>query len=501
MIMKRILTFLCIIIILLSGLQLSSQNNNFEKGLLNNWSINVNIGNTQYFGDIKNSYNPFSLIKYNTAWAYGFMVSKQISPVFGIRTQFIKGRIKGRKESNASGTPANLSLYADYFEINMNTNVDLLNIIMDYNSERLINLYGIFGIGLNNLQGESKYYTTNKIIRSFGHGEGSGIGGWQVEGMLFAGGGAKVRLSNSFEANAEISFKFIGNDDIDGISGGFKYDSYSYNSIGISYKLGNAISKKKVIIQEPIIKDIEPEKITEPIVIDTIVEEPKVVEEVKKEEPIIIETKTIAPEPITIQTPIPLTNVSKEFKVQILASKTKVNTASIQKRFNINETIREDFDGTWYRYSVGSFQEFWKAKEEAKKLISKNKVYGAFVVGFKDNERLNSYLELLSGNEKTEIESTINDAKPEISNIGISYRVQLIALSKKMANESAFKQKYNINEDIFEEFLNNLYIYTAGNEMEYTKIVDLKNQIIRNGIKDAFIVTFKNNKRISILNK
>jgi hypothetical protein len=70
-----------------------------------------------------------------------------------------------------------------------------------------------------------------------------------------------------------------------------------------------------------------------------------------------------------------------------------------------------------------------------------------------------------------------------------------------MANESAFKQKYNINEDIFEEFLNNLYIYTAGNEMEYTKIVDLKNQIIRNGIKDAFIVTFKNNKRISIINK
>jgi len=472
---------------------LKSQNDDFEKGLFDNWSININIGNSQYFGDISNGSDPFSLIKYNTSIAGGLIVSKQITPVFGLRSQFIRGRLVGRKENYSNGAPANLSFDAQYFELNLNTTVDLFNIIMKYKKDRLLGLYGIFGLGLSNYQGEARNYKTNLLIRSFGHGKGGGIGGWQVEGTVYIGGGAKVRLSNSFDATAEIGLKIINNDQLDGMIGGFKYDMYSYNGIGISYKFGNAEKKKKIIFQEPKIEDIEPFKEVEKKEEVVIKEEPKVIEPVKTETKIekteIVEKKT---EPL----PVIAAKPTQEFKVQVMASATKVDPAFIQKKFNINEPIREDYDGVWYRYSVGSFQEYWKAKEEAKKLISKNNVYGAFVVGIKDGKRLNSVKEMLTKDENNNLRSNFN--KSNASNIGIGYRIQVIALKKKLADEAKFKQEYQITQEMFEEFLNNLYIYTVGNYTDFNEAVMAKNNIKKNGISDAFIVTFKNNKRISI---
>ncbi len=491
-----------LIVILLNCFNLKSQNNEFNKGLLKNWSVNLHLGNTQYFGDISNGSNPFSLLEYNTAWAYGIGVSKQISPVFGIRSQFVKGRFKGRKDNYTNGAPANLKFTADYFELNLNTTIDLFNLIMKYNSERRINLYGIFGIGLSHFQGESINYKTNTIIRSFGHEMGSGLGGWQVEGMLYGGGGLKVRINKSFDAFGEITLKSIANDDLDGQTGGFKYDMFSYNCIGISYNIGNADKKKKVIFDEPKIQDLEPVKEPEPTVVEVVKEEPKIIEPTvtnveQKEAPVILENPTPTPQPIIATTTV-TPSANKEFKVQVLASKTKVETKSIQKKFAITDEIREDYDGIWYRYSVGSQQELWKAKEDAKKLISKNKVYGAFVVGIKDGKRLNSFKELLNTADKEEMNKALNEVSTTVSLEGIYYRVQLVALSKKLKNEEEFKLKYKITQEIFEEIINNLYIYTTGNETEFTKIVETKNKIRENGIKDAYIVTYKNNKRISI---
>lgn len=500
MIMKNITTIfksIAILALLLICSNIYSQEIDFNKGLLKNWSVNLHVGNTQYFGDISNGSNPFSLLEYNTAWAYGLGVSKQISPVFGIRSQFIKGRFKGRKDNYSNRAPANLKFSADYFELNLNTTIDLFNLIMKYNSERRINLYGVFGLGLSHFQGESVNYKTNKLIRSFGNGMGNGLSGWQVEGMMYGGGGLKLRISKSFDAFGEITLKSIANDDLDGIVGGFKFDMFSYNCIGIAYNFGNASGKKKVIFEEPKIQDIEPVKEADPAVVEVVKEEPKVIEPPvtnveQKTEPVIIEKPEPTPQPIVAKP------ITKEFKVQVMASKTKVDTKSIQKKFAITDDIREDYDGNWYRYSVGSQQELWKAKEDAKKLISKNKVYGAFVVGFKDGKRLNSYKELLNATEKEEMDNSLTEISKSVSAVGVFYRVQIVALSKKMKNEADFKLKYKIDQEIFEEMINNLYIYTTGNETEFSKIVVEKNKLRENGIKDAFIVTYKNNKRVSI---
>lgn len=507
--MRKILNILrlfLIIDLILLNTNLNAQNDNFNYGFFDNWSVNLNAGNTQFYGNITNLNNLSSILKYNTTWSYGGIVAKQLTPVFGIRTQFIKGRLKGRRDMLINNIPASPKFDADYFEMNLNTSIDFFNIFMQYKSDRLFNLYGIVGIGLSNFEGQTIDLVNNNTIHSFGYGKGSGIGGWQVEGSVFWGGGAKIRLSNSFDINAEVAFKYINYDKLDGIAGGFKHNSYTYNSLGITYKFGNAEKKKKIVYNEPEIKEVEKVKEVEPAKIEVVKEEPKIIEpviteikkeEVKKEEPVILEKPVETPQPIKVTEP------SHEFRVQVLASTVKVPIASIQKRYGISEPIKEDYDGTWFRYSVGSYQEFWKAKEESKKLISRNKVYGAFVVGYKDGKRLKSYTELLSKNEKIESKTQTPKVTQTNTNFGITYKVQVIALSKKMVNEASFKNKYAINQNLEEEFINNLYVYTVGNETEYAKVLELKNSIRINGITDAFIVTYKDNKRVSIndLNK
>jgi len=464
-----------------------AQNDEFSKRFFDNWSLNANLGISQYHGDISGGTNPFALLDNSTGFSYGLILKKQISPVFGIRGQVIRGQLKGKKENYTSGTPANLQLDADCFEMNLNTSLDFVNLFWGYNSKRLFNIYGFIGIGLGNYQGFTKNYVTNVKIHSFGNGFGKGISGWMLEGIITGGGGAKIRLSNSFDMCLESSLKFLNTDKFDGRIGGFKYDFYSYSSIGLSYNFGKSEKQRKNIIHEPKVVEIEPEPVK---ITPTEPEKPKVVEPVKTE------TKVVEPKPVVTPTPKQELQITPDFeyKVQVMASKTPVDVSYIQKRYSINEPIREDYDGVWYRYSVGSFKDYKSARESANKLNSVNKVDGAFVVGFKNGKRLNNLKELSNYNENR-INTIDKNSKNYVE--GIFYRVQVIALAKKMVNQEQFKQRYQLDTELHEEFYNNLYLYLVGGEKDLNNAIVLRNHIKSNGIPDAFIVKYINGKRQS----
>lgn len=455
-----------------------SQNEELSRRFFANWAIEGNLGISQYFGDISGGTNPFALLDNSTGFSYGMILKKQISPVFGFRGQIIRGQIKGKKENFSSGTPANLQLEADFFEMNLGTSLDIINLIWGYNSKRPINIYGYFGIGLGNYQGFAKNYSTNIVFHSFGHGFGRGISGWMLEGLLTGGGGAKIRISNSFDICLETSLKFMNIDKFDGKEGGFKYDFYSYNSIGLSYNFGKSERSRRNIIQEPKVVEVEPEpvKIT-PVEPET----PKVVEPVKTDEVKSVVTPAPKPEPQKVP--------DFEYKVQVMASKTPVDISYIQKRFKLNEPIREDYDGVWYRYSVGSFKEYQKAKEHTIKLNSNNNVDGAFVVGFKNGRRLNNVKELINFNNK---DNKVDTNPKFYVTEGIFFRVQLIALKRKMINQEQFKQLYQLDSELHEEFFNNLFVYLIGEEKDIKNATVLRNHIRSSGIKDAFIVKYIN---------
>lgn len=468
-----------------------AQNDEFSRKFFDNWSLNANFGISQYHGDVSGGTNPFVLLDNSTGFSYGLILKKQVSPVFGLRGQLIRGQLKGKKENYTSGTPANLELEADFFEMNFNTSLDFVNLLWGYNSKRPLNIYGFFGIGVGNYQGLAKNYVTNVVFHSFGNGYGKGISGWMLEGLLTGGGGAKIRISNSFDICLETSLKFWNTDKFDGKVGGFKYDFHSYHSFGLSYNFGKSEKHRRNIIQEPKVVEVEPEpvKITpaEP-------EAPKIVEPVKTE------TKTEEPKSNILATPKPETQTfpDYEYKVQVMASKTPVDISYIQKRFNINEPIREDYDGVWYRYSVGSFKEYQKARESANKLNTVNKVEGAFVVGFKNGKRLNSVKELLNYDEKNNDKIYNNIVTNPTVLEGIFYRIQVIALAKKMLKQEEFKQRYQLDSELHEEYFNNLYIYLIGEERDKNNAVILRNHIRNSGIPDAFIVKYINGIRQTV---
>ncbi|MBI9039199.1 MAG: hypothetical protein JEY97_13780 [Bacteroidales bacterium] len=76
-----------------------------------------------------------------------------------------------------------------------------------------------------------------------------------------------------------------------------------------------------------------------------------------------------------------------EYRVQIIASSKKILKTWLAKKYNLNQTIKEDFHNGFYIYTVGAFPTFEKAKKYRNKLIIANYIHDAFVVKFKNGKR------------------------------------------------------------------------------------------------------------------
>jgi len=209
------------------------------------WLINGNIGAMQYFGDVAEKGDPFSQMAHGTAWGYGIMLGRQFSPVLGLRGQFLAGNIKSKKDKYKGGAPANLSFESTVIEFNAHGTVNFSNWFFKYKSDRLFSIYGFLGIGLTNFEGETKQ--NGKIIHSFGHGAGNGLGGRQIEGVIPIGTGLEIRLNDKFTVNLETSMHGVSDDELDGVKGGSNYDVYGYTSAGLTYKFNFTSGLNKML--------------------------------------------------------------------------------------------------------------------------------------------------------------------------------------------------------------------------------------------------------------
>lgn len=174
------------------------------------------------------------------------------------------------------------------------------------------------------------------------------------------------------------------------------------------------------------------------------------------------------------------------YRVQISAAyQNPIPIDLLLKKFAIDEKIREDYHKGWFKYSIGSFADYYDARSLRDKLISENKTYGAFVVLIKDDIRMDGMDTIHSQNT------------PSLqSNQKVSYKIQIKA-SDVQLSVNDLKTQLGIAEDITEETNNKWFKYTIGNFENYE---DVKNLFYRikniDKISDAFIVTYYGNKRI-----
>jgi hypothetical protein len=108
------------------------------------------------------------------------------------------------------------------------------------------------------------------------------------------------------------------------------------------------------------------------------------------------------------------TNYEYRIQIQAVYDK-KIPTDTIAKQFNLIEKINEDFDEGWYKYTIGSFDDYNSAKDFRDKLRQKKGLSGCFVVAYEKGQRLSLLPKLRFGGltslainqmpKKTEVDS------------------------------------------------------------------------------------------------
>ncbi|MCK5462302.1 MAG: SPOR domain-containing protein [Bacteroidales bacterium] len=81
---------------------------------------------------------------------------------------------------------------------------------------------------------------------------------------------------------------------------------------------------------------------------------------------------------------------------------------------------------------------------------------------------------------------------------GIYYRVQLAATSRFSDANKAFAAN-NLSRPVLVERHNGLYKYTVGSFNTYDQANDFRNTVLSRGIRGAFVVAYRNGKRINVM--
>ncbi|MBN2172962.1 MAG: hypothetical protein JW731_02440 [Bacteroidales bacterium] len=463
-------------ILVLAGLNLQSQNP--EKGLQTGWSVNVNGGANLFYGDTDN-YRFYRCFSNNSEWrfGYGLMIQTKLVSAVTLRGQLLIGDLSGTKRKDTVWFESKI------IETSLSAKIDLSSLIWGPKS-RLISIYAMGGIGFSHWETHQMCHATNVELNSNGENRtGSGLFGRTLEPVIPFGAGIDFRLSEYWDISVEGTLRPVRSDKLDANEGGFRFDFYSYNFIGITYKIGSRKDKKPTMPpQNLIVQEEIPQQNIENIPI------------VKEED-----TKPI----LSIEEKIQQEDAKKGlydspwpgviFKVQIAASRKPMDMEQLSSEYNLNGNITETFEDGWYRYSLGSHIKYWKACEYKKLLVTRNRIYDAFVVAFKDDERI-SIAELVGSNYEDR-DLIVENRRPVIP---VAYSVQVMASINGYASSQAVRELYEIQDEVFKEFYDGWYHYSVGNFELYSDAAKLRNSMKLRGLTEAFVVGFKNGKRVDL---
>ncbi len=372
-----------------------NQHVNAQSGPTPNWQINLNTGTSIFFGDIK-QYRIWPISNYENEWRFGggLTVSRQFSSVFGLRGQGIYGQLSGTRRS------WNRYFQNDYFELNLNTTINLNNLIGTSRDDRFVNFYFTAGVGLLNYNSTLYTLNTKKKVAEQGNGNGKGIGGRTLEGILTGGFGVDFRLNNNWSINLESTNRIMNSDKLDTWVSGFPYDVYNYTSIGISYRFGinkntkgiTTSSYQRTVPTEEFKVEPSEKKITTTENQPVHVPVPVVVPEKKPVEVVVppIEKKAKTKPKVVIVHKQQPKYKTIEYRVQIRARYNRpLKKSYLSAKYNIPiSDIMENMHNGYYVYTVGSFNTYEQAKAKRNSLRTHNGVSDAFVVAFKNGLRL-----------------------------------------------------------------------------------------------------------------
>ncbi|MBI9037220.1 MAG: hypothetical protein JEY97_03735 [Bacteroidales bacterium] len=508
-----IVTAVLMYFFLFPKLTISQTTNNAEENNLfkRYWSIDLNAGANLFWGDLRqNSFVPITKNENEWQLGYGLIVNRQISPVFGLRVQLLNGKLSGTKRK------INRYFTADIFEYNLNTTVNFSNLFFHYKPERLLKVYGTIGVGFTNWRTKVMVLGTNKVISEDGFGNGSGLWGRTLEGVIPIGLGIDFHLNDNWAMNLEGTLHGVNSDELDMTVSGSKFDMYSYTSLGVTYKFNKR--RKRYVYKKESGQEYPDAEISSGLEgkFKIISEMPKMI---YSGDDFIV--KLNVKKDITTQggkiiqyfpegffpTKTTLTNGNFIFEERTLT----INFENLPEStmFTTSYKVLTDNLPTYNYLIIGKliynyqnkeksidFENIIKIEQKSDKIIEDEKIILDEKITEAKVEKIIEDKKV--GEEQKEI--LVEEKVVEIPQIfDIEYRVQIRAKYGEKLPKTWLANKYNLKQEIKEDFYNGYYIYTLGSFPSFETAQKYCNSLMStNKIKGPFVVAFKSGKRIEI---
>lgn len=484
----------------------------------NRWYVAADGGVSVFFGDVKRydyipDYESPSEIQPMFSGSFG----KELSPVLSVRGQFLYGELSGHKKSakyNFSSNVMGGHIMAD------------INLVYLFTNTRFGNsrLNVIASIGGGYLQWNST------LFYDIPTKDGSNIMNESKDGSLsFPGSfGFEYLINKNFSVNMQGMLYVVASDYVDAKPGGIKLDMINYNSVGLVYKIKPQKKAKRAKINYTLDPELYEPKEEAVVKQENIQDEDKEVrndtdeiqlaneDQVGKDEfPIDHELEK---EAIKKETWIPINEEAWPdimFSVQILASKSQHDPQELQQQYNISEKIYEKKDeDDLHKYVVGKYDKLWRAKETRNIIRSQNGIEEAFIVVYRNNKRISLEEAMnFAARKQTviaepEVVQAANDAAEvvyplvslvdNIPTTGTYIGVQILSMKSKEYPMGVFKGIYNIEEPLMVKYKNPWYKIIVYGFDNLSEAYDYQKQVREKGFIDAFVLVFKDGKRMSL---
>ena len=82
------------------------------------------------------------------------------------------------------------------------------------------------------------------------------------------------------------------------------------------------------------------------------------------------------------------TNLPIEFRIQMVASASKLNIDQLKAKYNVNESVRMEMHNGLWKYTIGSYSSYGSAKGKLPMYQNEKGVAGAFITAYQGGQRI-----------------------------------------------------------------------------------------------------------------
>lgn len=215
------------------------------------WSIGLNGGITQFYGDLR-QYNWAPVIKNNNSSrpevGFGFQgnLSRSFNHIFGLRGNLSLGNLAGMKRASGGNTRYFRTNFVQY-DLVLTANISNM-FYSDMTKDRPFTIYGFGGVGLMHFRSLVKKTSNDEFVASQGYkNRGTEKKEFTSETVFPIGGGIRYKLSKSLALTAEGTMFNTISDKLDAtVRANTAKDRFFLGTVGVVYKFGKKGAEESI---------------------------------------------------------------------------------------------------------------------------------------------------------------------------------------------------------------------------------------------------------------